>query len=165
MSDTGGTNVDLDGMSLEQLSQLKQQEEGRLQAITQRYAQLRAASARLQGAKASLSNLKEASPGGTDVMVPLTESLYVPAKLVDPQKIMVELGTGFFVEVSQIKSATAILDRKLRLVDANSENIVNVVQATRVNIENVNMAMQGKMVEIRARQEGMQYQNTEAASS
>jgi prefoldin alpha subunit len=161
MSDT---NVDLDGMSLEQLSQLKQQEEGRLQAITQRYAQLRAASARLQGAKTSLSDLK-ASPDKTDVMVPLTESLYVPAKLVDAQKIMVELGTGFFVEVSQIKNATAILDRKLKMVDANSENIVTVVQATRVNIENVNMAMQGKMLEIRARQEGMQYQSAEAASS
>ena len=43
---------------------------------------------------------------GDEILVPLTESLYVPGKLVDPSKITVEIGTGngareFFLGNSQ----------------------------------------------------------------
>jgi prefoldin subunit 5 len=31
-------------------------------------------------------------------MVPLTESVYVPGTLMEKQKLLVEIGTGFYVE-------------------------------------------------------------------
>jgi hypothetical protein len=49
------------------------------------------------------------------------------------------------------------------LVDANSENVTNVIQITRQNLESVSMAMQGKLLEIRARQEGMQQKTRDAS--
>jgi len=33
-----------------------------------------------------------------EIMIPLTESLYVNASFKDPSKFMVELGTGFYAE-------------------------------------------------------------------
>jgi prefoldin alpha subunit len=147
-----GSSINLDAMSLEELNQFKQQEEGRLQALSNRFAQLRAAAARLNASQMAISELSPASEG-KEVMVPLTESVYVPGKIRDPSKFLVEVGTGFYVEKSS-KDTTAFLDRKLRLVDANSENITKAVQVTRQNIESLNMTMQGKMLEIRARQEG-----------
>lgn len=87
-------------------------------------------------------------------MVPLTESLYVPGKLKDPSKVMVELGTGYYVE-KNMKQALEFIDRKNRLVDANSENIMEVIAVSKRNIESVNVAMNGKMLQIRAKQEGM----------
>ncbi len=89
-------------------------------------------------------------------MVPLTESVYVPELIREPNKLLVEMGTGFYVEKTS-KDTTAFLDRKLKLVDANSENISKAVQATRQNIESLNQTMQGKMLEIRARQEGQRF--------
>jgi prefoldin alpha subunit len=34
-------------------------------------------------------------------MVPLTESLYVPAKLADTRSVLVDVGTGYFVQVGE----------------------------------------------------------------
>ena len=89
-------------------------------------------------------------------MIPLTESLYAPGKIVDPNKILVELGAGFFVEKSA-KDAVKVLERKGKVVDANSENIMMAAEATSRNVEAVRQAMQGKMLEIQARQQGMAY--------
>mmetsp|Transcript_7576 Transcript_7576/g.17374 ORF Transcript_7576/g.17374 Transcript_7576/m.17374 type:complete len:166 (+) Transcript_7576:16-513(+) len=149
----GSRSIDLDSMSLDQLNQVKQQEEGRLQALTNRYATLRAAAVRLKASQDAVSELSPTSEG-RDVMVPLTSSLYVPGKLRDPDRLLVEIGTGFYVEKSA-KDTGSFLERKMKLVDANSENITKAIQMTRRNIESVNMATQGKLFEIRARQEGM----------
>lgn len=35
---------------------------------------------------------------GKDMLVPLTSSLYVPGKVVDCDKFMVDVGTGYYVE-------------------------------------------------------------------
>ena len=149
--------IDLDSMSLEQLHQLKQTEESRLTAITQHYATLRASASRFTGAKNALSNLTP-SNDQKDIMIPLTESLYVPGKIRDPSRVMVELGTGYYVE-KNVKQANEILDRKMKLVDVNSENVMEAITATRRNVESINVAMQGKMMQIRARQEGIRLQN------
>lgn len=95
-------------------------------------------------------------------MVPLTESLYVPGKIRDANKVMVELGTGYYVE-KNLKQALELLDRKTKLVDANSENIREVITVSRRNIDSVNVAMNGKMLQIRAKQEGQRIQNQEMA--
>jgi len=146
-------SIDLDAMSLEQLSQIKSSEESRLQAITNHYATLRASASRFSAAKDALLSISP-SHDGKDIMIPLTESLYVPGMIREPSKVMLELGTGFYVE-KNVKQANAFLERKLKLVDVNSENVMEAIGASRRNVESINIAMQGKMIEIRARQEGM----------
>lgn len=153
--------INLDSMSLEQLDQLKQQEEGRLQALTGRYSQLRTAAARLTAAQNAVSEFSPALEG-KQVMVPLTSSIYVPAKLKEPNKLLVELGTGYYCEKSA-KETAAFLGRKLKIVDANSENATKVIQITRQNLDSVATAMQGKLLEIRARQEGQRAMNAESS--
>lgn len=149
--------INLDSLSLEQLSNLKTQEEQRLQMNTQRYAQLRAVAAKLSAARTALNEIPARGSEGREILVPLTPSLYAPGKIRDPNKVMVELGTGFYVEKTN-KDAVSFLERKLKLVDANSQNIMKLVQSLNYNLESITMAMQGKMLEIRARQEGMRYQ-------
>lgn len=167
MSDTAqqqqGNTIDLDAMSLEELNQAKQQEEQRLQALTSRYAQLRSAAARLNASQRAVNELTPASEG-KEVMVPLTESVYVPGKIRDANKLLVELGTGFFAEKSS-KDTNAFLQRKIRLVDHNSENVTKAIQVTRQNMEQIAMTMQGKMLEIRAKQEGQRVRASGEGSS
>ena len=153
--------INLDSLSLEQLNSLKQSEEQRQQELMQRFAQLRAASARLSAAKNALSTLNPAS-ADKEIMVPLTESLYCPGRVKNPDRVMVELGTGYYVERSS-KDAANFLERRRKIVDANSENISTVVQTTRRNAESIAMAMQGKMMGIRARQEGAKFRAKEGA--
>lgn len=37
---------------------------------------------------------------GKKMLVPLTASLYVPGTLDDSEKVLVDVGTGYFIEVS-----------------------------------------------------------------
>lgn len=36
--------------------------------------------------------------GRDEILVPLTSSLYVPGRLADREKVVVDVGTGFYVE-------------------------------------------------------------------
>jgi prefoldin alpha subunit len=176
-NNNNNTVLPLDAMSLEQLDQLKQGEEQRLQALAQRYAALRQAAARLAAATAAVEELGQEKEEETEVFVPLTESVYVPGKIRggrDP--LLVELGTGYFVEQTP-EGTVDFFQRKLRLVDANSENgtidginglfmyckppsqnisfvVTQAVQATKQNLESIAIAMRGKLIEIQARQQG-----------
>jgi len=80
--------IDLDKLSLDELNQAKQQEEGKLQALTNHYASLRAAAARLTASTNAISELSPSSEG-KEVMIPLTESVYVPGKLREPNRLLV----------------------------------------------------------------------------
>ncbi len=156
------TQIDLDSMSLEQLNQIKQSEENRLQAVVQHFSTLRASANRMQSSLLALSKITPSSED-QEIMVPLTESLYVPGKLKDPSKVMVELGTGYYVE-KNMKQAVEFIERKNRLVDANSENIMEVIAVSKRNIQSVNDAMNGKMLQIRAKAEAQKIQAKEAGN-
>mmetsp|Transcript_22755 Transcript_22755/g.38950 ORF Transcript_22755/g.38950 Transcript_22755/m.38950 type:complete len:174 (-) Transcript_22755:192-713(-) len=154
-------SINIDTMSLDQLNAVKQQQESRLEQLTAQFHQLRAVSARLSTAKSSLSAIpvtNNAGGEGREIMVPLTESLYAPGKIIDPNKVLVELGAGFFVE-KNAKEAMKVLERKGKVVDANSENVMAAAEACSRNVQAVQQAMQGKIMEIQARQQGMAFKN------
>jgi len=48
--------------------------------------------------------------------------------------VISEIGTGFYVE-KKSSETNEFLERKLKIVDANSENITKAVQATSQNID------------------------------
>ena len=77
------------------------------------------------------------------------------------KKVMVELGTGFYAE-KNFSDAIEFIDRKVGLISKNSENLLKVIQATKKNVENINISMQGKLMQIRARQEGLKHQAANA---
>lgn len=91
-------------------------------------------------------------------MIPLTESLYAPGKIVNPNEILVELGAGFFVEKSA-EDALKVLERKYKVVDKNTENVMSGIEVTSRNVQALNQAMQGKMMEIQAKHAGQNYRN------
>ena len=153
--DSEQTSIRLDEMSLDQLQQLRQQEESRRQGLTNRFAQLRAAAARIHASTRAVQEMHGAA-ADKQVLVPLTESVFVPGKLVEPHKMLVDIGTGFFVE-KNAKETQAFLDRKMRLVDANSQNVTVALQTTNANVEAITTAMQGKFMEIRAKQMGARH--------
>jgi prefoldin alpha subunit len=128
---TSSTTISLDDLSLEQLDQLKQREEHRLNALSVRYQQLRSVSARLSASQSAVHELPKKNNTTDDngvvvvpaveAFVPLTESVYVPAMHDPDSPLLVDLGTGYYVEKSH-QETMEFLDRKIRLVDANSDN-------------------------------------------
>ena len=62
---------------------------------------------------------------GKDVLVPLTGSMYVPGKLTNPGKVVVDIGTGYYVEKDS-KAAQDYFNRKVKFVTDNMERVQSI---------------------------------------
>lgn len=48
----------------------------------------------------SLESVEQLTPesAGRQILVPLTGSMYVPGRLVEPERVLVDVGTGYYLE-------------------------------------------------------------------
>lgn len=65
--------------------------------MTSSFGQLKQAQNRFADCIESCKAIHEKNEEKT-ILVPLTSSLYVPGKLADVQKVIVDIGTGYYVE-------------------------------------------------------------------
>eukprot|EP00937_MAST-01D_sp_MAST-1D-sp2_P004267 g4267.t1 len=135
--------INLATLPMEQLNQLKQQLEQEVGALTQNYTGLLAAQRRFQESKKSMRSL---TPGttGKEVMVPLTQSLYVPGRLADTRKVLVDIGTGYYVEKT-VEKANQFFDRKVKFLEQNTSSLSELITSKQKNLQAVAMMMQRRM--------------------
>ena len=96
-SSKGGIGVER--MSVEQLRALKEQADLEVNLLQDSLSNIRTATTRLEIASSALHDLS-LRPHGANMLVPLTASLYVPGTLDDAHKVLVDVGTGYFIEVT-----------------------------------------------------------------
>lgn len=97
------------------------------------------------------------SPGDKSVLVPLTNSLYVRGELSDPEHVIVDVGTGFYVEkacssslrVWPICVLTPAQDTQSaeRFYEAKVQNLMN-------NIQDLEVIVQRKTLNVRSVEDG-----------
>jgi prefoldin alpha subunit len=71
--------------------------EQELQHLTSSYGQLKAAQAKFRTCIESVDAIRPEN-AGKEILVPLTSSLYVPGMISDVKKVIVDVGTGYYVE-------------------------------------------------------------------
>ncbi|KAH6678524.1 Prefoldin [Halenospora varia] len=122
-----GQGVDITSLSLQQLSQVKKQFEDELTHLTNSFTQLRAAQAKFRECLRSISTGVSSKTEGKPILVPLTASLYVPGTLADADKVIVDVGTGFYVEKST-KDATKFYEGKVEELGGNLKVLEKIIQ-------------------------------------
>ena len=65
---------------------------------------------------------KEICSSNHQVLVPLTGSMYVPGLLTQPEKVVVDIGTGYYVEKDST-AAQEYFNRKVKFVTENMERV------------------------------------------
>ena len=60
-------------------------------------------------------------------MVPLTSSLYVPGRMEESQKVLVEVGAGYFIEESAEK-AKEYCERKAKQLGESGAKVAEIIQ-------------------------------------
>ncbi|KAE8901896.1 hypothetical protein PF005_g17506 [Phytophthora fragariae] len=137
--------VNLVDLSLEQLNALKGQLEKELQQLTASFGGLREAQSRFSESKQALQSMAAADLS-KEVLVPLTASMFVPGRLASKEQVLVDVGTGYFVEQSVAK-AEQFMDRKVDFLQSNTDQLKTVIEGKRNMMEAVLMIMQQKMQE------------------
>lgn len=95
--------VNLASLSLPQLRSLQTRLTSELEHLTSSHAKLRAAQSKFRDCVNSINDgvtgsEKKGTKGRDEILVPLTSSLYVKGRLTDREKVLVDVGTGFYVE-------------------------------------------------------------------
>ena len=84
-------------------------------------ATLKIARSKYSGSKEALEQFK---PNWNDqqILVPLTGSMYVPGTIKDANNVLIEIGTGYYVE-NEIDGAKEYFKRKVDFVQEQMEKI------------------------------------------
>ncbi|KAJ3259555.1 subunit of tubulin prefoldin [Boothiomyces macroporosus] len=122
MTDVQPGSINLHELPLPQLQAVRQQIEEELQVLTNSFAKLKQAQSKFSE---SIESLKSVTPGnqGKELLVPLTNSLYVPGILDDSSTVIVDVGTGYF----SIEDATDYYQRKVDFVKGNLAKLEETV--------------------------------------
>ncbi|KAL5557988.1 hypothetical protein UlMin_034199 [Ulmus minor] len=89
---------------------------------------IRTTTARLKIAFTALNDLA-LRPLGKKMLVPLTASLYIARTLDDANNVVVDIGTGYFIEKTMVEGKD-YCERKINLLRSNFDQLVEVVAAT-----------------------------------
>ena len=77
---------------------------------------------------------------GTPILVPLTPSLYVPGKLASTDTVLVDIGTGFYVEKTP-SAAQVFYKGKIEELGKNLGDLEKILQGKQTNMNTVEESM------------------------
>lgn len=126
MSEPKGEMVNLAKLSLQQLDQFKQQLTQEVNVLQESLSRLKMVQQSFVSSDTSLDQLK-AVEAHKELLVPLTGSLYVPGKLVSNDKVMVDIGTGYYVQKS-IEDAKKYFEKKIQFLTKQMESLQPILQ-------------------------------------
>ncbi|KJE89037.1 prefoldin [Capsaspora owczarzaki ATCC 30864] len=122
-------------MPLGQLQTFAKQMDEEVRFLIQSLSQLHQAVKRFEESRDSLAQLGDAKEG-SDLLVPLTSSLYVPGTLANAGKVMVDIGADYYVERS-VKDASAFFSRRIAFLMDNIEKLQKTIGTKRANLNSL----------------------------
>lgn len=155
----GGQQIDLASLSVQQLTQVKKQFDEEVQHLSSSYQSLRGAQQKFRECIKTIQTGVTESTEDRTILVPLTSSLYVPGKLVDTKNVLVDVGTGFYVEKST-EDAQKFYTVKVEELGKSIKDLEGVVNGKANNLRVVEEVLRQKM--LAGQQEAQQTSNKPA---
>ncbi|XP_062163721.1 prefoldin subunit 5 [Alnus glutinosa] len=148
-SRSGGPSMralELEKMSVEQLKAVKEQADLEVNLLQDSLNNVRTATSRLELASSALQDLS-LRPQGKKMLVPLTASLYVPGRLDDADKVLVDVGTGYFIEKTMAEGKD-YCERKINLLRSNFDQLVEVASKKKSVADEAGVILQAKLKQL-----------------
>ena len=113
--------LSLSSLTVEQLMIIKNRLEGELQKLTATIQLTNESVAKTQAAKDALANFAASQPG-KEMLVPITESMYVKGVVEETKRPIIELGSGYFAETS-VDNASQFFSRRIARLNTQQEQL------------------------------------------
>ncbi|XP_043939828.1 prefoldin subunit 5 [Protopterus annectens] len=113
-------------LPLPQLEVLKSQLDQEVEFLTSSITQLKVVQTKYVEAKDCLNVLNKNNEG-KELLVPLTSSMYVPGALHDVETVLIDVGTGYYVE-KNVTDAKDFFKRKTEFLTKQIEKIQPALQ-------------------------------------
>ncbi|KAI5829910.1 Prefoldin [Schizophyllum commune] len=135
--------VNISDLDLSSLAEVKRQLEEELSHLTNSLVQLKQAQSKFKSCIENVAELKPQNQNKT-ILVPLTNSLYVPGKLCDTERVLVDVGTGYFVQKTRAQARKHYTD-KVDFIQKNVETLDETIAKKRENMQYLIQVMQAKI--------------------
>ncbi|KAK3014744.1 hypothetical protein RJ639_009899 [Escallonia herrerae] len=142
----GGGRVEIEKLSVEQLKAVKEQTDLEVNLLQDSLTNIRTATSRLEIASNALHDLS-LRPQGKKMLVPLTASLYVPGVLDDAEKVLVDVGTGYFIEKTMVEGKD-YCERKINLLKSNYDQLLEVATKKKNIADEAGAILQAKLKQL-----------------
>ncbi|KAL1807545.1 hypothetical protein ACET3Z_024535 [Daucus carota] len=138
--------AEMERMSVEQLKAVKEQTDLEVNLLQDSLTNIRTATSRLDLASTALHDLS-LRPQGKKMLVPLTASLYVPGTLDDSDKVLVDVGTGYFIEKTMLEGKD-YCERKINLLKSNYDQLFEVAAKKKSIADEAGVILQAKLKQL-----------------
>ncbi|KAK6542158.1 subunit of tubulin prefoldin [Orbilia ellipsospora] len=138
-------SLDLSTLSIQNLSAVKKQLDEELEHLTSSFQKLRSAQSRFKECVKAIKNGVNPEMEGKTILIPLTQSLYVPGKLEDTNTVLVDVGTGYYVEKTTEK-ATEFYNEKIKSVGTNLDDLEKIITQKTQNAKVVEDVLRQKVL-------------------
>jgi len=149
-NEAGQQMVEIASLNPMQLQQLQEQLKSELELFSNSMQQLRIATSKFQESLQSVAKL-DGTEDGHDVMVPMTSSLYVAGKLKDTDCLLIDVGTGYFVEKNR-EEAIEYFQRKIEFIGKQMETIQGYLKQKVLAKQKVDETLQAKVAQLQQQQ-------------
>ncbi|KAF2120970.1 Prefoldin subunit-domain-containing protein [Lophiotrema nucula] len=146
-----GQQIDLTQLPVQQLQELKTQLDRELEHLTTSFTSLRTAQSKFRDCLQSISKGVNPSTASAPLLVPLTSSLYVPGKLTSSTHVLIDVGTGYFVEKST-DDATNFYERKVQDLGDSLKELEQVINGKAQNVRVVEEVIRMKVLSAQEQQ-------------
>ncbi|CAE6444564.1 putative prefoldin subunit 5 [Rhizoctonia solani] len=134
--------INVADLELPQLAEVKKQLDDELTHLTNSFAQLKAAQSKFRGCLDNVGEIKPENASKT-LLIPLTNSLYVPGKLVNTENVIVDIGTGYYVSKTRAE-ATKYYQTKVDFITTNLNTLQSTIETKQQNMNYLLQVMQSK---------------------
>jgi len=138
--------MDISKVNPQQLQQLHQSLEQEIQNLNVSFQTLQTVNAKFKESEMAVDKMSQCS-GTSQVLVPLTSSMYVPGEIEDKDKLLVDIGAAYYAE-KDCKGATKYLQRKQVSVNENIEKVGKLMNSKKLQLQVVTMELQKRMAAI-----------------
>ncbi|XP_054710775.1 prefoldin subunit 5-like isoform X2 [Uloborus diversus] len=135
--------IDVNELPLARLTQIKQDLDSQVEIFGSSLQQLKIAQKKYGDSKEAVEKMQEMKEG-MPLLVPLTDSMYVPGQLDDTKKVLIDVGTGYYVE-KELPDAIDYFKRKVKFVTTQIEKVQQIMKEKLIAREVVIETMESKI--------------------
>ena len=117
--------VQLNTLPPAKLLQLREQMQEEINELGLRLQQLNVILSRFNGSRESLEQFRPRNKDAI-ILAPISQSVYIDAKLDDIENVLVDIGTGYYVEMNTSK-AKSHFDKKIEMIKKSVEKITKSI--------------------------------------
>ncbi|ESO92077.1 hypothetical protein LOTGIDRAFT_217219 [Lottia gigantea] len=118
--------IDISQLPIQQLNQLAQQVEQELEFFQTSLTQLKIAQGKFVESQECMNKVTKENVD-KEILVPLTSSMYVPGQLSNADNVLIEIGTGYYIEMS-VDKGKDYFKRKVEYISKQMEKIQPILQ-------------------------------------